>query len=376
MRLICPNCGAQYEVPTEVIPNEGRDVQCSACSNTWFQAHPDHDSASADEIDTPSVEPVAPPPPEPVQPQRRELDPNISDVLREEAEFEAAENATAREAALEANRLENGMRQAEADGISAAERRELVAEIETNVREGWNEDDRAYTDDRFEQLVRERDLLEANGGSTQQRVALATEFTQLSLARQNDELSPEEARRADAILRDTADRYGNQMLDGLQRDDTREFMSIHDEGYFSRDERADEFEIERRREFRFAMQPYQSQQIDNPEIRRVVEHERSDDVSPSLATDEQRLSYREQIEQELDNEQIERLREGDSDALESLSDDRLDRLYAAKAYLQSDAATANSEAYREVVQEIADEQYELQKDRLVDSEREGGPVHG
>ena len=99
-------------------------------------------------------------------------------------------------------------------------------------------------------------------------------------------------------------------------------------------------------------------------------------MSPSLATDEQRLSYREQIEQELDDAQIGRLREGDSDALENLSDDRLDRLYAAKAYLQSDAATANSEAYREVVQEIADEQYELQKDRLVDSEREGGPVHG
>jgi len=300
---------------------------------------------------------------------------NNEQELRE-AELEAAENATAREAALEANRLESGIRQAEADGISAAERRELVAEIETNVREGWNEDDRAYTDDRFEQLVRERDLLEANGGSTQQRVALATEFTQLSLARQNGELSPEEARRADAILRDTADRYGNQMLDGLQRDDTREFMSIHDKGYFSRDERADEFEIERRRDFRFAMQPYQSQGIDNAEIRRVVEHERSDDVSPSLATDEQRLSYREQIERELDDAQIERLRDGDSDALENLSDDRLDRLYAAKAYLQSDAATANSEAYREVVQEIADEQYELQKDRLVDSEREGGPVHG
>ncbi|MGR3511520.1 MAG: relaxase/mobilization nuclease domain-containing protein [Paracoccaceae bacterium] len=300
---------------------------------------------------------------------------NNEQELRE-AELEAAEIATARDAALEANRLESGIRQAEADGISAAERRELVAEIETNVREGWNEDDRAYTDDRFEQLVRERDLLEANEGSTQQRVALAKEFTQLSLARQNGELSPEEARRADAILRDTADRYGNQMLDGLQRDDTREFMSIHDEGYFSRDERADEFEIERRREFRFAMQPYQAQGIDNAEIRRVVEHERSDDVSPSLATDEQRLSYREQIERELDDAQIERLREGDSDALENLSDDRLDRLYAAKAYLQSDAATANSEAYREVVQEIAEEQYELQKDRLVDSEREGGPVHG
>ncbi|MEL7454775.1 MAG: hypothetical protein AAGJ50_15545, partial [Pseudomonadota bacterium] len=69
-------------------------------------------------------------------------------------------------------------------------------------------------------------------------------------------------------------------------------------------------------------------------------------------------------------------REGDSDALENVSDDRLDRLYAAKAYLQSDAATANSDAYREVVREIADEEFDLQKDRLVDSEHEGGPVHG
>jgi hypothetical protein len=62
--------------------------------------------------------------------------------------------------------------------------------------------------------------------------------------------------------------------------------------------------------------------------------------------------------------------------LENVSDDRLDRLYAAKSYLQSDAATANSDVYREVVREIADEEFELQKDRLVDSEREGGPVHG
>ena len=104
-RLICPNCGAQYEVPTEVIPTEGRDVQCSACSNTWFQTHPDHDAALADEVDAPSVEPVAPPPePEPIaepvqeqhprpQATRRELDPDVSDVLREEAEFEAAARA-------------------------------------------------------------------------------------------------------------------------------------------------------------------------------------------------------------------------------------------------------------------------------------------
>lgn len=38
MRLTCPNCAAQYEVPEDVIPAEGRDVQCSNCGQTWFQA--------------------------------------------------------------------------------------------------------------------------------------------------------------------------------------------------------------------------------------------------------------------------------------------------------------------------------------------------
>ena len=46
MRLTCPNCGAQYEVPDEVIPDDGRDVQCSNCGDTWFQAHPDNTDTS------------------------------------------------------------------------------------------------------------------------------------------------------------------------------------------------------------------------------------------------------------------------------------------------------------------------------------------
>ena len=37
MRLVCPNCGAQYEVDDHVIPEGGRDVQCSNCGHTWFQ---------------------------------------------------------------------------------------------------------------------------------------------------------------------------------------------------------------------------------------------------------------------------------------------------------------------------------------------------
>lgn len=58
MRLTCPNCDAQYEVPDDVIPQDGRDVQCSNCGNTWFQAHPDHpiSAAQADETEASETE--------------------------------------------------------------------------------------------------------------------------------------------------------------------------------------------------------------------------------------------------------------------------------------------------------------------------------
>jgi predicted Zn finger-like uncharacterized protein len=40
MRITCPNCGAQYEVDDALIPEAGRDVQCSNCGKGWFQARP------------------------------------------------------------------------------------------------------------------------------------------------------------------------------------------------------------------------------------------------------------------------------------------------------------------------------------------------
>ena len=49
MRLICPNCSAQYEVDASLIPDEGRDVQCSNCGHNWFELPP-------------AVEAAAPPP--------------------------------------------------------------------------------------------------------------------------------------------------------------------------------------------------------------------------------------------------------------------------------------------------------------------------
>ena len=138
MRLTCPNCGAQYEVPDGVIPPEGLDVQCSNCGNTWFQdqdadpaqdiqpvaqddfepqaeaevqaeddvwedavpeqsdaepelpaeepasAFHDTDPAPLDEDEWPEEEPEVEAPG-----QARGLDPAISDILKEEAERES-----------------------------------------------------------------------------------------------------------------------------------------------------------------------------------------------------------------------------------------------------------------------------------------------
>ena len=39
MRLICPNCDAEYQVDDAAIPETGRDVQCSNCGHAWFQVH-------------------------------------------------------------------------------------------------------------------------------------------------------------------------------------------------------------------------------------------------------------------------------------------------------------------------------------------------
>ncbi len=106
MRLTCPNCSAQYEVPDEVIPEDGREVQCSNCEETWFQdkhpaasdAKPEAKPASAieaafaepDEVkveDAPEPEAVEPEPAaeEPVG----NVDPAVSSILREEAAREA-----------------------------------------------------------------------------------------------------------------------------------------------------------------------------------------------------------------------------------------------------------------------------------------------
>ena len=131
MRLVCPNCSAQYEIDASAIPDEGRDVQCSNCGHTWFELPPppaDYADARPDEETTAEEEPqiedepeafeedepsqaalaiaaateepaedvedaddgayIAPPPEETKLKPRRPADAAALDILREEAERE------------------------------------------------------------------------------------------------------------------------------------------------------------------------------------------------------------------------------------------------------------------------------------------------
>lgn len=127
MRLICPNCDAEYEVDDAAIPLAGRDVQCSSCGHAWFQAHPEtlsepeegpavfgvEPARSRAETAYAEPEPESEPVPDAVpdlapeprsaedatavedtsaapEPLRRSIDESVLAVLREEAEREAA----------------------------------------------------------------------------------------------------------------------------------------------------------------------------------------------------------------------------------------------------------------------------------------------
>ncbi|SPJ23526.1 zinc-ribbon domain-containing protein [Palleronia abyssalis] len=135
MRITCPNCAAEYEVDATLVPEDGRDVQCSACGHTWMQFRDGRTQEVGAAHSDPSPEPASPPEPastpapvstpapakEPEQdpevdpapaadtsgfdyadrPRRRELDEETRRILREEAAREAARRRERREAKIE-----------------------------------------------------------------------------------------------------------------------------------------------------------------------------------------------------------------------------------------------------------------------------------
>lgn len=123
MRLICPNCGAQYDVSDDAIPPGGRDVQCSNCQVSWFQTEkPTIPGRDTSQLITPrqldpseaavlsdtgpepeaAPEPAAavpgdaePASPQVAEPQRKPLDDAVASILREEAALSTPVAATA-----------------------------------------------------------------------------------------------------------------------------------------------------------------------------------------------------------------------------------------------------------------------------------------
>ncbi len=140
MRLVCPNCGAQYEVADDVIPESGRDVQCSNCGHTWFEK-PDLSDVQ-DDIEMPipahqepEQEPAEEAPePAPADPTPADLDPTVAEILQEEANREEAARAAERGAALE-SQTEMGLDEA-AEAQREQEAQDRIAKIkgeEANV---------------------------------------------------------------------------------------------------------------------------------------------------------------------------------------------------------------------------------------------------
>lgn len=187
MRMICPNCGAQYEVDADVIPESGRDVQCSNCGHTWFQKHAEQ------EVEQEQSQPVEPPteevgeiaeagqdvlPEEPAAtpPQQQKLDEGVADILREEAQRETAERSS-----------ETGGLESQPD-LGLGQTAENAEETDTNLHSGAE----ALAGVTATQDNSRRDLLpdieEINS-------TLAATSEKAEESREDDELSPEIKRR-------------------------------------------------------------------------------------------------------------------------------------------------------------------------------------
>ena len=91
MRLTCPDCDAKYEVDDALIPEGGRDVQCSNCDATWFQTGPAARSADVEVFPADRAEGRDGPPPQdapPLKPIEERHSPETLAALREEREHE------------------------------------------------------------------------------------------------------------------------------------------------------------------------------------------------------------------------------------------------------------------------------------------------
>ena len=85
MRLVCPNCKANYEIPRDAVPISGREVKCDSCGHSWFQTRtkktnnekliePESKSTEENFIEVESA-----------ASNQKKIDPSVIKILKEEA---------------------------------------------------------------------------------------------------------------------------------------------------------------------------------------------------------------------------------------------------------------------------------------------------
>ena len=88
MRLVCPSCKANYEVPRTAVPIGGREVQCASCGHKWFQTRtkkttdkkPTQLASKSSKENNIELENNAS--------AQRKIDPSVIKILKEEAKRE------------------------------------------------------------------------------------------------------------------------------------------------------------------------------------------------------------------------------------------------------------------------------------------------
>ena len=88
MRLVCPKCKANYEIPRHAVPIGGREVKCDSCGHSWFQTR------TKKSTDEKLIEPENKTTKEETEEvasaasNQKKIDPSVIKILREEAKRE------------------------------------------------------------------------------------------------------------------------------------------------------------------------------------------------------------------------------------------------------------------------------------------------
>ncbi|MEM9707833.1 MAG: zinc-ribbon domain-containing protein [Pseudomonadota bacterium] len=143
MRISCPECLAQYDVDIAMIPEIGRNVQCSNCAHTWFQTREETPAAAPEE-------------PEPqAEPETEETVGAETEDSTSEVEAAAADSDPSRGDTEVAVDEEPPVEEPEEDLAAEAPTVAEPAEVESNVEEPVEEEPAAMADMADESLVGE-----------------------------------------------------------------------------------------------------------------------------------------------------------------------------------------------------------------------------